>query len=503
MHRSVRAALTATLLAVAALPAHMAPAYATDVTPEQATALEGQVRSWVQDLLGPDAHLGERPIQVTPEGEHYHLAVPIRVTRGFTTDAIMVTGLARPASDGRWTIEDVRFPSPSSFTLQLPLPPKPGEQTPEPPIPVDYTVTAGAQDNQGVYDPSFATPSTFTTSVQDLKVAATSALTERLTTVRRIAGLSTLRPSSAGRMDLITDSTMEGYAVSSKIGDNQRVEIAVDKVRGSGEVTAVSREQAAKLIPVLARLIGSVPGAPKPGGPAPTGGSAIDSQALRALVQSLQDVASELTLDENADSIALHYGPYSGAASRFHIGAGARSDDGLLRAHMDLGLDGLALPDVVQGDMAGLLPRKIALRPVVSGVPTEQLLQLLAASGNRNGADPSPGAAILFSRGTVSAGLESFAFDMGGADFAGTLALTIPSPQQMTGQAQVTATNFDALMQRANSIPELAGVLPGLVFAKGIGRAVDNRVVWDITYRDNKLLVNGTDLSAMTGGGRR
>jgi len=41
------------------------------------------------------------------------------------------------------------------------------------------------------------------------------------------------------------------------------------------------------------------------------------------------------------------------------------------------------------------------------------------------------------------------------------------------------------------------------VFAKGIGRVVGNQVVWDITYRDNKLLVNGTNLLAMMGGGSR
>ena len=496
MHRFASAALTAILLTAL-------PAQAADVTPDQAKALEGQVLSWAQELLGPDAHLGDRPIQVTPEGDHYHLAFPIKVTRGFTPDTITLTGSARPASNGRWTIEDLRFPSPSSFTVRMRVPPKPGEQTAKPPIPVDYTVTAGAQENQGVYDPSFATPSTFTSSAQDLKISATSALTEQLTTVRRIAGINTLRPSGTDRLDLITDSTMEGYAASSKFGDNQRIDIAIAKGHGAGEITAVSKDRAAKLIPVLARLIGSTPGAPKPGGAAPTGGSPFDPQALGALIQSLQDFASELTLDQTIDGIAVHYGFSGGTASQLRIGVGAKSDNGLLQAHMDFGLDGLALPDLVQGDMADLLPQKVALRPVVSGVPTEQLIQLLKASADRPSAGPPPEMAALFSRGTVNAGLESFAFDMGGANFTGMGALTIPSPQQLTGQAQVVATNFDDLIQRANKIPELASVLPLFVFVKGIGRAVDNRVVWDITFRDNKLLVNGTDLSAMAGGGRK
>jgi len=487
MHRSVRAALTATLLAAAAPQAR-----AADVTPDQANALEGQVRSWAQGLLGPDVRLADRPVQVTPEGDHYHLAIPLKVRRGFTPGEIVLTGSARPASDGRWTIEDVRFPSPSSFTVQVRASPKAG-QTPEPPVPVDYTVTAGSQENQAVYDPSFATPSTLTTSVRDLRIAATSALTDQLTTVRRLAGINTLRPSGTDRTDLIVDSTMEGYALNSKIDDNQKIGFAAEKVRVAGQMTAVSRDRVAQIIPVLARLTGSA---------APTGTPLIDPRLLRTLVQALQDFASELTMDETIDGVAVLYGPYSGAASQLRIGVGAKSDGGLLQAHMDLGLDGLALPDLPPGGMADFLPHKIALRPVLSGVPTQQLMQLLAAR-DPNDADRPSEFAALFSRKGVSAGLESFAVDIGGASFAGMGTMTMASPQQMTGQAQVTASNFDDLMQRASNIPELASVLPAFVFAKGIGRVVGNQVVWDVTYRDNKLLVNGTNLSAMMGGGSR
>ena len=220
-------------------------------------------------------------------------------------------------------------------------------------------------------------------------------------------------------------------------------------------------------------------------------------------MQSLQDFASELTLDETLDGIALHYGSFGGRAGQLRIGMGAKSDGGLLQAHIDLGLDGLALPDMPPGGIADLLPRKIALRPVLSGVPTQQLMQVLAAGRGSRDAGPPPEFAALFSKGGVSAGLESFAFDLGSTGFAGMGAIMADSPQQISGQAQVTATNFDDLMQRANTMPELTSVLPAFVFAKGIGRVVGNQLVWDITYRDNKLLVNGTDLSAMTGGGRR
>ena len=106
---------------------------------------------------------------------------------------------------------------------------------------------------------------------------------------------------------------------------------------------------------------------------------------------------------------------------------------------------------------------------------------------------------MLFRRTGVSAGLESFAVDLGGASFAGAGKLTTVSGGDLTGQAQITASNFDALIARVNAVPELAGMLPALIFAKGVSQTAEGRLVWDIAYRDNKFSVNGTDLSAMTG----
>ncbi len=499
MHFASRAALAAAFLALIAA----SPAEAAEVTPDQAKALEVQIRRWTQDTLGPDIRVADRPVQAAPEGDHFRLSVPIRVTRGFKPDTIMLTGSATRISGGRWTIEELQIPSPSSFTVEMAAPGK-GRKAPGPPIPMDYTITAGSQESQGVYDPSFATPSTLTTDLQDLKIVATSALTDQLTTVRRVTGVSTMRPSGMGRVDLITDSTMKGYALSAKIGGNQRVDVAAEKVRVDGEVTAASRDRIATMVPALMRIIASdIPGALKPGSKVLTGSASDDSAITRVMVQALQDLASELTLEETINGLTVHYGPYGGTASQFRIGMGMKSDDGLLQAHMDLGIDGLALPDVPLGDMTDLLPHKIALRPVVSGIPTQYLLQLIAAAGNAKAANPTPDFVPLFSRGGVSAGIESFAFDIAGASFAGTGRAMFDSPQQMTGQAKVTATNFDELMQRANGVPELTGVLPALMFAKGAGRSVDNQLVWDITYRGNRLLVNGTDLSAMMGGGRK
>lgn len=499
-----RAVLMAAFLAMAAAPL----SHATEVTQDQAKALEAQMRVWLQNTLGPDVRVADRPVQAAAEGDHFRLSLPLRVTRGFKPDTITLTGSATQISGGRWAIADLQIPSPSNFTIKAAAPnesmSKTGPKEPAPPIPVDYAVSIGSQESQGVYDPSFATPSTLTTSFQDLRIGATSALTEQLTTVRHLAGANSIQPSGADRVDLMTDSTMEGYALSAKSGGSQRVEVAAEKVRVNGEVTALSRDRIATMIPALMRIIGSdTPGALKPGSRESSAFSSDGSDVARVLVQALQDLASELTLQETIDELNVRYGPYGGMASQLRIGMGVKSADGLLQAHIDLGVDNLTLPDQSLGDLAGLLPRNISLHPALSGIPTQYFMQLLAVAGKVKDAGPPPEYATLFNRGAVIAGLNSFAFDIGGARVAGTGSVTMVSPLLMTGQAQVTATNFDELVQRVNGIPRLAGVLPGLLFAKGVGRTVDNHLVWDITYLDNKMLVNSTDLSAIMGSTRR
>ena len=486
MSHSLRVALMAATLAGAAVP----QAVAADVTPEQARTLEGQIRAWMQLQAGPGATLDERPVQVAPDGDRYRIAVPFAKTRSGAPQANLLTALVRPDDSGRWTIDDWRFPASASFTGEMPAPPKPSKKpagAADGTIPVDYTLLFASQDNRGFYDPSFATSSTLSTSFQGFELRSKSAVFDQVTKVERSAGITTLRPSGLDRVDLITDTTLEGYTIDTRAGDASLVEIAARRVRVGGEVTALSRERTGRLAQALTAV-----------GKGLRDGTSVSSGTLRAVLPLMQDLASAVTLDQTMEGLSVKYGPFSGTASQARLGVSLKSDGGLLRADMDLGLDGLALPDLQMGAMAELLPRRIALHPVLTGVPADELVQLLIADREKAGGAP-PDVSALLRRGTVGAGLESFALDIGGASFAGMGKAMIASPEDVTGEAQVTAVNFDLLMQRANAMPELAGALPVLVFAKGIGHNVENRLVWDITYRRGKMLVNGTDLSSMMG----
>lgn len=496
MYSTVLAAFLAACLSTVAVM----PAEAADISAAQANALQSQMQNWLQGMIGPDTHLVGQAVQVRPEDDHYRIELPLGTPRPGQPSPVTLSASARPAGDGRWTFEGPELSSPARFTLDTPSAPQRGQVAPGPAVPIDYTITIGSQTSRGSYDPNFTTSSMLTTSARDMQVQAHSALTDQLTKIEQSASTSTVRPSGPDRLDFMSDGTIEGYTSTSSSQGHQLTELAAQRVRATGGITALSRDRVSAIVPVVIRLAtGFLAGLPGSDGSAPAARPSVDPQLLRTILQSLQDLASEFTLNETFDGVAFRSGTSNGAANQVRIGMGAKSEGGLLQAYMDLGLDGLVLPDVAPGAMAELLPRKVALRPVLTGVPTEELIRWLGAMGDAKGSARPPGFATLFRHAGVSAGLESFAVDVGGASFAGTGTLTAASPDDLAGQAHVTAANFDALIARVNAIPELAGVLPLFVFAKGISQTAEGRMVWDLAYRDSKLLVNGTDLSAMTG----
>jgi hypothetical protein len=260
-------------------------------------------------------------------------------------------------------------------------------------------------------------------------------------------------------------------------------------------MNGVSRAKATGVTQALATLVSTAMSAPtgKDGTP-----QAPSPEVVRTLLAALQDLASTMDVDETFDGIAVRYGDTNVKLDRAAFGLGVRSESGMLQARMDLGAQGLALPDMPLGGMEVLIPSRLALRPFVSGLSVADLMRI--AQKSSDGQDPAPAdIAALFSHGGIIGGLESMAVEVGGARFTGNGRVTATSPNAFSGIGQVTAENFDALMQKVSSVPALAQGVPAMALVKGMGRIVDNRLVWDITYRDNKLLVNNVDVGAMAG----
>ena len=466
----------------------LAPAaWAADATPEQAQALERQVREWISGTFGSALNLTERPVRITPEGDHFAVAVPL----GSAPDALRLTATARMSDGGRWNIDNIRFPSPAEFTLTLPQPSKDDSKAPPTMVPVTYKVTIGQQAGQILFDPAYATASTLNSTLQNLDVQASGPGLEQTSHMDRNSTTSILRPAAGGRLDLLSDSTVEGYRITSKTTDSELLKLAFGRVRVTGELDGVSRDRGTQILQALMQV--------SPASAGSGGSPKLDDKAVQTLLEAVADFATAFTIDESIEKLSVSYGDYGGLLNTARIGMTMKADQGLLQARMDLGAEGLTLPDLPLGDMAALIPTKVALRPVVSGIPVQELIKV--AKSSQNGGTPSAGEIqALFSRGGINAGLESFAIDVAGTGFTGMGKLVFTSPQAFSGTAQITATNLDLLQQRVAASPDMQSALPVFIFAKGIGRTVENRMVWDVTYQNGRLLVNNQDLTAMTGG---
>ncbi len=492
MHPTFRATLLATLVILAP-----APGRAADVTPDQARTLEGQLRAWFASVAGPNLPVASSPIQVTPEGDHFRLTVPpagaAMPVKGWPTFSVN----ARPAEAGRWTLDGVRMQSPATFTVEMPAQPaKPGEKV-GPPVPTTYTVSYATQDGGGTWDPTFATPSVINTNSTGLQMVADTAGVQQVTKIERTASALTLRPVADGRVDVNMDGTGTGYSLQMKVADpaagTPAMQVAARQVKVALGLAGVSRERSAQIIPALARL--SPPAGTAPGAKAPP-----NPEAVRLLIQAMQGLASGMTMVEVLDDFTVAGTGFNFASTQLRLAMDAKADGGFMAGSMDIGLDGLALPGMGLDTFADLLPRHVALRPIVSNVPTQELLQLLQSSMEKPDGGPPPAlVAALFSHGALKTGLESFAVDIGGASFAGKASVDVPSPKQASGTAQVTATNVDALLAKVQANPALAQAIPAIVFAKGIGRTEGGKMVWDMSFDSGKLLVNGVDLMKMGG----
>ena len=495
MHLTLRTALLATL---ACIPG---AGRAADVTPAQAQALEDQVRGYYSALVGPDVTVKRSPVRVVPEGDHFSLSLPLD---GSGSGAPAVLGEARPLDGGRWALDHLHITSPATFagTMKVPAqdasPDDPQSGKPAASVPVTYTMTYAGQDGSGTWDPTYATPSVISSNSRGFRLEASGPAIQQTSTLDHSAGMVTLRPTGGNLVDLVMDATGDGYTLVNETPGVAAVLAQAQALHVSGEVTGVSRDHASAMIPALIR-VGKLQQAGQDGA-VRTGA---DNAAIDALIQAMQGFASAMTLTETLDGLHVQSGDVNGTFAQVRLGVDAKADAGFLTGHMDLALDGLTLAGLPLGPLQNLLPQRVALRPVVSHASTKDLLQLLrVAMENPQGGVPQPEIDALFSHGGLKAGLESFAFDVGGAAFTGTASIDVASPQRASGAGQITVTGWDVLFTRVQNTPELAQGIPLMVFAKGMAKPVGDRLVWDLAFRDNKFLVNGTDLSGLAGRGQ-
>lgn len=526
-----RPLIAASLLIAAASPTRAA------VSPDQAKSIEGQLQTWYATTFDKPAKPGVRAVQVEPAGDRYNITIPLGL-KGPGATPLAATMLANPAENGRWVFDSLRFPQPFDYSTTItPQKPAAGQKgaakEADVPMAVHTTITVASQDGSGVWDPTFATPSTFkqtlggvvsiSTSSPMMSARGNSADTAADTitqqnTVERSVTETTLTPNGRDKVDIAAVENLTGYGQQMKAKDGPVLDLKAKAVAAAINVNAVSRERGVEVMRAMSDLFSAgIPGV-NMGGAAGSGAAQVDAKlspaafaALRRIVAALPDLGTGIVVDESVTDLSITTDGKSFAAAKLGFGATMKSTAGAVQAAMGFAADGLVWPDFGMGDMEQLLPKHVMLRPTVSGISGQDLADILLATVDAGqSGKPGPGDAALKTRllsHGATIGIEALEFDTAGATISATGKISIQggpggAPRAQDGSAHIVAHDLDKLTAVVAAAPMLAQGLPAIVFLKGLAKQAEGDMVWDVTFDGAKLAVNGTDMSAMMGGAR-
>lgn len=479
-------ALAGALLALSLVTAPAARAQ-TAVTPEQAHALETQLRGWVASLFGPKVSLTMIPIHILPDGDHYKLEENIAGlmgSSGVTIASPPLTASIKPLDGGRWAIDNLVIPSPLNIKIAGAKPELQG----------DMTQTIADATMHGVLDPSLATTSSYDATMTGLSQVFKTAMGTQTTTIAKLAGNSTMTPKAGKGVTIQSDTTGEGYASSFPMKNGNPVTIAIDRIHVGATVEDFSFARMGEIL----HTISAIGALGEPNSPA---GVALSHQ----MVTAVSDLLGSMDGDETLEGLHVEAAGFGGTLQKLVISSGFGAPKGKADWHMKISLDGLDSPAIPPGPYRDFLPKHFNLEPHLSGVSKATLVSLVQDAIDHPGADkqnPMAFANQLLKDGPLTVALDDISFDMGPAALTGTASVDVDSPADVTGEAEIHVKGLDALIRKVNTTPELQQGAPVLVFLKGIGEQTGDDTVWAVKYEDNKLTVNGTDMSSMIPGSK-
>ena len=477
----------------AALLLHVASAQA-QTTAADAAALQQAVHDFFDQLTGLPAVSAALTPKVTAEGDHLRLELGWPKLGGadsFSLDAGSLTANAKPLSGGRWALDDVRYPTALEGSSVA------GEPT----GPVSFRVSLDDQKISLVVDPSLAT-----TSTADVRLTGYTLRTETRqgTQTYRIEATeshSVLQPAEAGHIDLRSDASQTGTAITTLAPGGTPINVGIDKLTGKTRVKNFALRQLGGLLQDVAALARSpaVTDAAASAAPASADTKAIATRALQVIAGLMDSLDSDYT----ATGIQIKAAEGNFGIKKFGLGLHLGSEDGALQASLPLLIDGIDAPDLVSAGMRDVMPRRASITPTIGGLAKPAITALLqqGIDGKIVGQDAWQAAFLqLLSDNPVTVGFEDLAVDFGVARLEGDGEVEVSSPTDLTGKAEFRVTGLDALIKRANATPELKQAAPVLIFLKGIGEQNGKETVWRVGYDDGHFIVNDTDLSDMAPG---
>jgi hypothetical protein len=466
-----------------------------EISPQDAQGLEQQIRSWLSGVLGPHVALGERPVQMIPESDHYRLEIPLsdaHVGNGYSIGEGAITGSARPLDNQRWAIEGLRMSSP----LRAERPTKNGSG------PRSLVIQTASQNLRGVIDPSLATVTSLDATLLGYVARSDMEDTTQTTRVERAMTHTLCEPAEHGRVNVLSTSTSDKLSITEKLRNSTELNVSADRLMSTGHFSGVSPAQIGVLIRSALDLTTPVAAL---GGDVLRGALPIriptrSRPAARALVLALDDMLGAAQQDSVVEGIHVDTMGRSADVRRLDVSAGFDAPDGRMDAHASVVADGVQLATVLRDPYRDFLPHHIVLQPHVSGIALHALTNLalhVIDSDENDARDWSSEMAVLFAKGPLHIGLDQLALDLGPAALQAKGGIDIASVDSMSGQAHIVATGFDALIGKVNATADLRRLAPMLFLLKGLGRQDGENMVWDVSYENGKLMVNDTDFSTL------
>lgn len=491
---------------------------AADVTEDQARDVAGQLRAWLTGLVTDRVPLSQDLLTVRPAGASYSVTVPLPAglletqdDSGRPTEASVVA-LIHPEEGTRWRIESMNFPA--SFRLS------PGSAAALDALAAmagSPGAGARANDSQGLPSAEWRARSQAASGIFDTAQASDSRLDYRMegitydarniglksethTTVDRCNGTTFLHPTLTGGVDFGGEATLEGYTQVSSNPILGSMRVAVRRMFVRGELGSVMTGQVASVIRTTVGF-GLDTQAAQGGGDKGLIDRDAGRDVLRRVIATMKGILGGAKLEEIVEGLDVELPLGRGSADKVTYAMGSDAPGGMLRAFSELRLLGLRVIGLPP-QFADLVPISVLLRSTVSNINVNALTGL-AEDASQDGADPDEMMArlvALFTSGGVRLGFEHLDIDLGFSSMIASGNATVVGPNSARGQADIAITGMDALMARTQKLPNAGQAMAALALAKGFGKAEGDRTVWHIAFsEDNKILVNGMDITRMGG----
>lgn len=493
------AARAACVVVLAAGLMHAAPARA-EVTPEQAAALETQIRGFIARQVGAVLNASALSLHATPAGDSVKLELPLGgpMMRGLIESSKGAwTARVKPLDAGRYAIEDMRLTSPLTFSLPR-SGPRPGKEKAG-----SVTIKLDEQENSGLLDTTLATRSNFDVKLRGYSVTVDGKEGPRTSHIDLVTSNSVWLPKGGARVDVTTDLAAEKYTIANRMPDGSTVNVSADRLIGSTTMDNLDFDRFGALMQSTAAFGALVDGTTKV---APDNAARLtpaQRAMLRTMLGNLGELMDAMSSNQTMENMRVTAAGQTGTLRRLSLGFAAAAPGGMLEMRLPMALEGIDSPLIPQGAMREMLPKLVSLVPKIGGVPKAELMAILQRALDADTPDTDALQAALgemVEKSPIVVGVEKLAIELGLASLRGGGEVKLSGADDIHGEGEFRMTGLDALIRRANTAPELKMAAPALIFLKGIGKADGRDMVWHITYADKALIVNDTNMTEMMPG---